>query len=499
MTTALIFVLSIGITSDMPEPEVRVGSKTFTESVILGEIAVRLIEEAGTPVSHRRDLGGTRILFNALKANELDVYAEYTGTISGDILANQSLGGEQAMRDALAERGVGMSGPLGFNNTYAIGMQEEVAARLRLSKLSDLKAQAGLRFGFSNEFMNRSDGWPGLRDRYELPQRDVRGLEHALAYRGLLSGEIQATDLYSTDAEIKSYKLRVLEDDRHYFPNYECVWLYRADLPTRAPKAFAALRRLEGRIGADKMAEMNAAARIDRAPESMVAAGFVRSEFGIQPKLVVESPWEPVLRRTREFLTRLREHLTLVGISLTAAILVAIPLGIVASRWARLGAVILSVAGVIQTIPSLAILVFMIPWLGIGEKPVIVALFLYSLLPIIRNTVTGLQDIPPSLRESADALGLPPVAKLLQIELPMASRAILAGIKTAAVINVGTATIGALIGAGGFGQPIITGIRLEDYRMILYEGAIPAALLALAVQWAFDLAERFLVPRGLRL
>ncbi len=301
MTMALILVLSIGMASDLPEPEVRVGSKTFTESVILGEIAVRLIEDAGTPVSHRRELGGTRILFNALKANELDVYPEYTGTISGDILANQGLGGEEAMRKALAERGVGMSRSLGFNNTYAIGMQEEVAARLRLSKLSDLKAQAGLRFGFSNEFMNRSDGWPGLRDRYELPQRDVRGLEHALAYRGLASGEIQATDLYSTDAEIKSYKLRVLEDDRHYFPNYECVWLYRADLPSRAPKAFAALQRLEGRIGADKMAEMNAAARIDRAPESMVVAGFVRAEFGIQPRLVVEGPWEPALRKTGEY------------------------------------------------------------------------------------------------------------------------------------------------------------------------------------------------------
>ena len=150
----------------------------------------------------------------------------------------------------------------------------------------------------------------------------------------------------------------------------------------------------------------------------------------------------------------------------------------------------------IQTIPSLALLVFMIPWLGIGPSPALVALFLYSLLPIVRNTATGLRDIPASLRESAEALGLPPRARLLRIELPMASRAILAGIKTAAVINVGTATIGALIGAGGFGQPILTGIRRDDVFMILTEGAIPAAVLALAVQGAFDLAERFLVPRG---
>ena len=161
------------------------------------------------------------------------------------------------------------------------------------------------------------------------------------------------------------------------------------------------------------------------------------------------------------------------AISLAAAILVAIPLGIVAARRPRLGPIILAAAGVIQTIPSLALLVFMIPWLGIGAKPALVALFLYSLLPIIRNTATGLRDIPASLRESAEALGLPPAARLFRIELPMASRAILAGIKTAAVINVGTATIGALIGAGGFGQPILTGIRRDDVAMILHRRRHP--------------------------
>jgi osmoprotectant transport system permease protein len=186
-------------------------------------------------------------------------------------------------------------------------------------------------------------------------------------------------------------------------------------------------------------------------------------------------------------------------VSLAAAVAVAIPLGIVAARRPRIGPFILSGIGIIQTIPSLALLVFMIPWLGIGAKPALAALFLYSLLPIVRNTATGLKDISASVRESAQALGLPDGARLVRIELPIASRAILAGIKTAAVINVGTATIGALIGAGGFGQPILTGIRRDDLAMILYEGAIPAALLALAVQGAFDLVERLIVPRGLLL
>ncbi len=284
----------------------------------------------------------------------------------------------------------------------------------------------------------------------------------------------------------------MLRDDLSYFPNYECVWLYRADLPARSPAAFSALSRLEGSITTMEMAGMNARAKLDRVPEDRVAAEFLEAKFGIASQVEHETFIMRLLRR-------LKEHLMLVGISLGAAIAVSVPLGIVASRAARLGGVILTVAGVIQTIPSLALLVFMIPWLGIGARPALVALFLYSLLPIVRNTATGLSDIPASLRESAEALGLPPLARLFRIELPMASRAILAGIKTAAVINVGTATIGALIGAGGFGQPILTGIRRDDVFMILTEGAIPAAVLALAVQGAFDLAERFVVPRGLRL
>jgi osmoprotectant transport system permease protein len=239
------------------------------------------------------------------------------------------------------------------------------------------------------------------------------------------------------------------------------------------------------------MAAMNARAKLDRVPEERVAADFLAQTFGIEVPVTSDT-------FTRRLFRRLGEHVTLVAISLIAAIVVAIPLGVLAASWPRLGPFILTSTGLIQTIPSLALLVFMIPWLGIGARPALVALFLYSLLPIVRNTATGLHDIPVSLRESAEALGLTASARLLRIELPMASRSILAGVKTAAVINVGTATIGALIGAGGFGQPILTGIRRDDLSMILFEGAIPAALLALAVQGAFDLAERWLVPRGLR-
>jgi osmoprotectant transport system permease protein len=134
----------------------------------------------------------------------------------------------------------------------------------------------------------------------------------------------------------------------------------------------------------------------------------------------------------------------------------------------------------------------------LGYPQAVVALFLYSLLPIVRNTYTGLRGISPQLQESAVALGLPPLVRLCRIELPLASRTILAGVKTAAVINVGFATLGGFIGAGGYGEPIFTGIRLNDYGVIL-EGAVPAAVLALLVQGLFELVDRMVVPKGLRL
>src|SRR5690606_31746946 len=191
------------------------------------------------------------------------------------------------------------------------------------------------------------------------------------------------------------------------------------------------------------------------------------------------------------------QHLALVGVSLSLAILLAVPLGVLAARHRRSGQGVLGLVGILQTVPSLALFVFMIPLFGIGALPAIAALFLYSLLPILRNPHAGLVGIEPSLRESAAALGLPPGVRLWRVELPLALRSILAGVKIAAVVNVGTATLGALIGAGGYGQPILTGIRLDDIGLIM-QGAVPAAMLALAIQGAFELVERLMTPRGLR-
>lgn len=497
LVTALFGVLTAA--QARAESELRIGSKAFTESVILAEIATALERDAGVRVTHRPAFGGTRLVWNALVAGSIDAYPEYTGTLRNEVLARDGAGPPTDATDArgslgraLAPYGVGMTEPLGFNNTYAVGLTVARARALGLSTLSDLRAHPELRLGFSNEFMSRRDGWPALRARYDLTQDHVEGLDHDLAYRALVSGAIDATDVYTTDAELRRFELTALKDDLAFFQRYDAVFLYRLDARERlGATAIDALSRLSGRIDAATMAELNARAKFDHVPEAEVARAFVQRTWGNALPATRSVPWRRVLARTVE-------HLALVGVSLSAAILVAVPLGIVAARRRRLGRAVLALSGVIQTLPTLALLVFMIPLFGIGAPPAIAALFLYGLLPIVRNTHAGLTGIPVSLLESARALGLPAWAMLTRVELPLASPTILAGIQSAAVINVGTATLGALIGAGGLGQPIFTGIRLDDIGLIL-EGAIPASLLALFVQGVFELLEGRLVPRGIRL
>lgn len=479
----LMLMPALGMTQPL-----RVGSKQFTESVILAELARGEAQRTGIEVEHRRELGGTAILWSALQYGDIDAYPEYTGTLTQELLKGMAPdAGIDALRARLASMGIGITDSLGFDDNYAIGMREQRAEQLGIRRISDLVAHPQLRLGFSNEFMDRGDGWPGLRQRYGLSSTQVKGLDHALSYRALASGAVDATDLYSTDAEIAYYHLRVLQDDRHYFPRYQAVFLYRLALERQAPAFVTALKRLTGQIDEPAMRRMNAQAKLEGQREADIAARFL----GVPVDGHEDGFWQRLLHRTGE-------HVSLAAASLGLAVLFAIPLGIVAARWRRLGQLVIGLTGILQTVPSLAMFVFMIPLFGIGAWPALAALFLYSLLPIVRNTHAGLLDIPLELRESAAALGLPWRTRLTRVELPLATRSILAGIKTASVINVGTATLAALIGAGGYGQPILTGIRLNDVGLIL-EGAVPAAVLAMLVQWLFEGIERWLTPRGLRI
>lgn len=490
-----VFFLSTSLLFASPD-QVKVGSKKFTESVILGDIIQQLLESKKIPVVHRAEIGGTKIVFNALTHGDIDLYPEYTGTITKEILRIKTATSAQAILAELQKYQIEMTDPLGFNNTYAIGMKKEVAMRLGIRTISDLRKHPELRLGFSSEFRQRVDGWPSVKRKYHLTQKNIRGLDHEVAYRAVQNGEIDVIDLYSTDAEIQYYNLVLLEDPLKAFPNYDAVFLYRSDLHSRFPEAVGTLKQLVGNVKSDEMMDLNLQAKIQRIPESKVAQGYIQSYFGFLSQVKSEDLFQRVSQR-------LKEHVNLVSKSLFIAILVSIPLGVISAKNTKFGQFILTLLSVIQTIPALALLVILIHPLkslglpGIGDTPAILALFLYSLLPIVRNTHSGVTGLPLEIRESAEALGLSRFDQLRLIELPLASPMILAGIKTAAVINVGFATLGALIGAGGFGQPILTGIRLDDNHLIL-EGAIPSALLAISVQFLFDFLEKFLVPRGIR-
>jgi osmoprotectant transport system permease protein len=486
---ALLLLLVFGAALAADAPVLHVGSKRFTESYILGDILTQTAAQAG-PAEHRAGLGNTAIVLAALRSGEIDVYPEYLGTIDLEILKNPAPTSLDAIRTALRPLGLGVAVPLGFANGYALATRGAVDGGPR--NLSALAAQPGLRIGLSHEFLGRADGWPGLARRYGLPQTP-RGLDHGIAYEALARGQVDVIDIYSTDARIRQYGLRVLDDDRGYFPRYDAMLLYRLDLPQRFPQAWQALQGLQGSIRADDMIAMNAQAELQGQGFADIARGWL-ARRGTKPAQAVAPADTGLFAKTfgNGFWTLARQHLLLVLLALLGGCAAGIPLGVLAALVPRLRQAVLGIAGMLQTVPSLALLAVLIPLLGrIGTVPALVALCAYALLPIVRNTCTGLLQVPSGLRTAALALGLTRAQSLRAVELPLAAPVILAGIKTAAVMSVGTATIAAFIGAGGFGERITTGLALNDNDMLL-AGAIPAALLALLTQVAFELAERWL-------
>ena len=473
-----------------PDGVIRIGSKSFTESYILAEIAAQIVEQVGEARAVRQvGLGGTGVAYRALETGAIDLYPEHTGTLARVILKDPSLATVDSLRAPLGARGLIISGSLGFANTYALALRGEMANRLGLRTIGDLARHPELTAAFSSGFLEREDGWPGLARHYGLALARVGVMEHALTYRALASGDVDLMDVFSTDGQLGRLGLHLLEDDRHFFPDYSAVLLARREMVDRYPRTWARLREVfEGRIDGRRMAEMNAMADLDGKSAADVAAAF----------LGAAAP-EGHARRAmlREIAALTRDHLILVLVSLAAAIALGLPMGIAAARYRRAGQVELSVIAMLQTIPALALLMFMIPLFGIGKGPALVALSLYAVLPIARSTYAGMIAIDRQLLEIAFVLGLGRLRRLLRVELPLASISIMAGIKTAAVMTVGTATLAAFIGGGGYGSLIVRGLALDDTRTIL-AGAAAAAVMALAFHALFELLDRLTIPRGLR-
>ena len=466
-----------------------VGSKAFTEGYVLGEIAAQAIEAAGQgPVTRKLGMGSTGIVFEALKSGAIDVYSDYTGTLAEAILKRPDLKSVDDIRQALSSMDLVMSEPFGFDDTYALAVKERFADVRELHSISDLsRLEAELRAAFSYEFMDRKDGFAGMAQSYHLhlaPQ-NIKRMEHSLTFQAIDDGAVDLIDLYSTDAKIEKSKLRVLKDDHGYFPVYQAVWVARRQFTEQHPRAWAALTGLHGSINERTMIDMNAQADIQHESFATIAAQF----------LGAEAPRSQGLKSN--ILQRTREHLWLVGIALLFSVLVGIPLGLVAVRFHAAGQGILIASALIQTVPSLALLCFLIPLFGVGMKPALAALCMYSLLPVVLNTFTGIRSINPKHLENARAFGMTRRQVLLRVVLPLASPTILAGIKTATIVSIGTATLAALVGAGGYGAPIVSGLSLNDVPTIL-TGAIPAALMALIAYGMFELLGLAVIPAGLR-
>jgi len=511
----LIAMVDVAGQEETSTRPVAIGSKVFTESRLLAEIMAQLIEaRLEVPVVRRFGLGGTLVVFSALREGEIDIYPEYTGTAWSVILKETDRAPDplraflRVKRESRRRFDAVWLDPFGFNNSYAVAVRKETAERLGIETLSDLAKHASqLRAGWSLEFLNREDGYPGLARAYDLNFGESRGMEHGLAYEAIRAGRIDVTDAYTTDGKLLKFPIRLLADDRGYFPPYDAAPVVRADALARLPGLGPLLGELAFALPDARMQRLNFEVEENGRPFAEVARDFLLAE-GL---LTADDPaarsealrgknfWDFMWRRMPITLELTGEHLALTGIAVGLAILLAVPLGLLLTRRAKLAAPVLGAAGVIQTIPSLALLAFMIPipWLGLGMRSAITALFLYSILPILRNTYTGIREVDADVVEAARGMGLRDRQILLLIELPLAAPTIMAGIRTAAVISVGIATLAAFIGAGGLGEPIATGLQLNETRLIL-AGAIPAALLAIAVDLLLGLLDKALAPKSQR-
>jgi osmoprotectant transport system substrate-binding protein/osmoprotectant transport system permease protein len=486
-----------------------VGSKNFSESRLLGEIFAQLLEDrTGESVTRRFDLAGTAICFRALQMGELDVYPEYTGTglvtlLGAEAQADRASVMAVVRREFREQWDLHWLGALGFENSYEVAVSRVVAEDYRLSTIADLAEVAGeLRFAFGYEFQEREDGLLGLRRVYGLQPGSLVGMQQTLKYQAAGAGQIDALDVYTTDGLILVHDLVVLDDDRGVFPPYEAAPLVSGAAMRRDAVGAFALNELSGLLSADLMRELNRRVEVDGEDFQDVAREFL-STAGVLTQTATtrgesgssrDGSWLVSANHLNRIARHTVEHLGLVGLSLALGMLLALPLGFWISEHGRAAELLIRMAGLLQTIPSIALLAFMIPVLGIGARPAIGALFLYAIFPILRNTVTGLREVDAAVVESARALGMTRGQVLRLVRIPLAVPMIVAGVRTAAVITVGTATLAAFIGAGGLGRPIVSGLQLNDNALIL-SGAVPAALLAWSVDALLAEAEKRLRPR----
>lgn len=472
------------------ETIINIGSRNFPESILVAEILSQTIEqETNYKVKKFYYLGGVNICFNALQANKIDIYPDYISSLANYIFG-RDLSLKKSTKDlntALAEKQISFSKSLGFDNNFVLLVRKGLADEIHLQNISDLTKE-DLRYGLSHNFIARPDGLSLLEDIYKLDlHKNLKALEYNIALDALRTNKVDLIDAYSTDSRINSSEFQILKDDLNALKSYESILVYRKDLLVNFPQIKSVIKILEGSLSNQKIIELNQRIINGESYES-VANSFV-AELTQRKALQPKSRFEEDLQSLAKAFVR---HLQITFIAVLIALVLGLSLGILISYKENLAKLVLALASIIQTIPSLALLALLIPILGLGMPAAIMALILYGLLPIVQNTYTGIKTIAPEYIDLANSLALKESLILWRIKLPLAMPYIFAGLKTTTVICVGMATLATFVGAGGLGDLIKTGIDLGDNSLILM-GAISAALLALFFNFLIDGVNRVFI------
>ncbi len=479
--------------------EIVIGSKSFTESYILCELIAKTVaDQTHIATLTKEGMGSTGIVFNALKTGDIDVYPEYWGTLTQEILGLADRSTLEEVNQRLLPLGLQAGVFLGFNNAYALAMPRSMSEAYKIESMADLALHPELRLGLSHEFLARKDGWPGVSKAYHLGGFKPVGIEHGLVYQAVANHKIDVIDAYTTDSRLISGDLVLLRDEQHFFTSYQAILLYRIDAVKSNSNILAALSSLQKRITNEAMQSLNARVEHDHQSAKSVAETFYSDNLHLGHRVSQgvdkpQSDWRHFLEffTQYDFLRLTVQHAELVIFSLILAIFVGIPIGVCIYYVPKVGKPLLYGVSLLQTIPSLALLSFLIFAVNsIGFLPAFIALFLYALLPIIEATQSGLRSVDRSVIEASKALGTGFWPQLWHIELPLCKSTLYAGVQVAAVWTTGTATIAAFVGAGGYGERIAQGLSTNNTEMML-EGAIPSAVFALLMRKIIHTIEHF--------
>ena len=496
--------------------EIVIGSKIFTENILLGELLALILEQKyNFKVTRKFNMGGTKLVFDALKSGDIDIYPEYTGTGYAMILKeSQKLSPEETYlfvkKEFLTRHQLLWSPPLGFENTYTLTVRKSDSRFKNISSTSELEELSfPLQLAAGHEFTERKDGWRLFSKNYKLnlKKNQILSMNPALMYSAIRNKKVDLIMAYSTDGRIKAYQLKTLKDDKKFFPSYLASYLTRQEFLEKHPEIKEIFKIMENQISEEEMIQLNNEVDQNKkgisqtSHDFLIKKGILKSTEDTKIKKSESQKQESLLSyyyQKKNYLLKIFiEHLVLVFTALMLALLFALPLSIWALYNSKIEKIAFFFVNTLQTIPSMALLGALIPLLGIGFAPAITALFIYSLLPLIRNTFEGLKNIDNSYIEVSAGIGLTKGQILRHIQIPLALPVMIAGIRTAVILLVGTATLAAFIGAGGLGDPIFRGIATLDSRLI-FMGAIPACALAVFLDMGLGLLEQVLVSKGLQ-